>query len=79
VIKPESLECRRKCMVKMKPQKSKTDKINIIVSRNFEEPMSNCIKIFRISLHETKPDEIKIKEMQHKKSQYRSSGPDHKF
>jgi hypothetical protein len=36
VIEPKSLERRRECMVKMKPEKGKTNQVNIIVSRNFE-------------------------------------------
>jgi hypothetical protein len=70
VVQPKCLESGGKSMEKMKSKDSETDKVDVIIYRNFEKTMSYGIKIFRVPLHKSKLDEIKIKKMKDEKCQY---------
>jgi hypothetical protein len=65
-------------MKKVKTEKCKTSKVNIIVRRDLKKVMSYRIKIFRIPFNYSEFNEIKIEEMQDQKSEDNSSRPDHK-
>jgi hypothetical protein len=66
-------------MIKVKTQKSKTGKINIIICRHLEETMSDRVKIFSIPFNYTQFDKIKVAKMKNQKSKNSSARPDHIF
>ena len=64
---PGSGKLRRK-HGKDEDQEGKTGKVNVIVCRNFNRALRYRIKILRIALYKSKPDEIKIEKMKNEKS-----------
>ena len=49
----------------MKPEKSETGKVNIIVCRDLEKVMCHGIKIFRITFNKSQLNKIEIEEMEY--------------
>ena len=64
-------------MVKMQSEKNETQEINIIVCRYSEKLMRHFIKIIRIPIHKSKPDEVKVEEVKNKEGTNRGACPDH--
>jgi hypothetical protein len=65
-------------MVKMKTQQNKTDPVENVICRNFEELIHKGIKVFGISYYNTQLNKVEIEEVNKQENKDAASCPYHK-